>query len=334
MRATPLVQKPAAFPRPRDGAGAARASAPAVARPVSIARSLNQAGFTGWADGFAFTSFGVRIGIRVDQPGFSGLLQSVLPPGHRPTSPSVLERLYSLVLGGFTLEDGGEDPYLLYDGAERLARDHELPRILKVLEAHIRRTVAEMAPRRVFVHAGVIEHGGRAIVIPGPSMSGKSTLVSELIKLGASYYSDEYAVLDEKGMVSPFAKPLSLRAPGTYASTDYTVEQFGATAGVKPVPVGLVAITHYAAGAKWRPRRLSAGNGALALLAHSIAARRHPERVLSTLNRALADAEIVKGPRGEASEVAHQMLEVLHRTSGITSERARLPFETLYRRGK
>jgi len=191
-----------------------------------------------------------------------------------------------------------------------------------------------MAPRRVFVHAGVIEHGGRAIVIPGPSMSGKSTLVSELIKLGASYYSDEYAVLDEKGMVSPFAKPLSLRAPGTYASTDYTVEQFGATAGVKPVPVGLVAITHYAAGAKWRPRRLSAGNGALALLAHSIAARRHPERVLSTLNRALADAEIVKGPRGEASEVAHQMLEVLHRTSGITSERARLPFETLYRRGK
>ena len=38
---------------------------------------------------------------------------------------------------------------------------------------------------------------GRAIVIPGRTFSGKSTLVAELVRAGATYYSDEYAVEDE-----------------------------------------------------------------------------------------------------------------------------------------
>jgi len=273
----------------------------------------------GWADGFTFSSFGVRIGIRVNQPKLGAALESVLPPGHRPSSSSAVQRLYSLVIGGSRQERGMGRVNILYDGAQRVCREYELAAVLKILEAQIRRAVAEMAPRRVFVHAGVIEHRGRAIVIPGSSMSGKSTLVSELIKLGATYYSDEFAVLDEKGMVAPFAKPLSLRAPGSFDATDYGVEHFGAAIGVKSVPIGLVAITRYAPGTKWRPRRLSAGNGALGLLAHSVAARREPRRVLGTLHRALGGAEIVKGARGEASEVAEQLLEALERATDASS---------------
>jgi hypothetical protein len=275
-----------------------------------------------WADGFRFRSFGVRIGIRVNQSGLSASLQSILPPGHQPTTSNALQRLYSLVLGTSSLEAENGTSNILYDGARPLVRDVPLATILKVLEAQIRRTVAEMAPRRVFVHAGVIEYGGLGIMIPGLSMSGKSTLVSELLRRGATYYSDEYGVLDDKGMVSPFAKPLSLRAPGTFASSDYEISQFGANIGIKPVRVGMVAITHYVAGAKWRPRQLSAGQGTLELLSHSIAARRHPQRVIGTLNRALQGARVLKGVRGEASEVAQQMLEVLDDASDTTSESA------------
>ena len=275
----------------------------------------------GWADGFMFSSFGVRIGVRVNQPDFGPSLESVLPPGHRPTSSSAVQRLFSLVVGGSPRERGVRRLNVLYDGAQRLARERELAPVLKVLEAQIRRTVAEMAPRRVFIHAGVIERCGRAIVIPGASMSGKSTLVSELIKRGATYYSDEYAVLDDKGLVYPYAKPLSLRAPGSFDAVDYEVEQFGATAGVKSVPVGLVAITRYAAGAKWRPRKLTPGQGALALLSHSVAARRQPRRVMGTLRHALAEALILKGVRGEASEAAQQLLEMLERAPDEASVR-------------
>jgi hypothetical protein len=264
-----------------------------------------------WADDFTFSSFGVRIGIRVNQPNFKRSLEAILPPGHKAAPSSAMNRIYSLVLDGPTDEHGMARLGSLYDGAERLAKEHELGPVLKFFEARLRQTVAEMAPRRVFVHAGVVAHRGRAIVIPGPSMSGKSTLVAELIKCGATYYSDEYAVVDDKGMVYPFAKPISLRAPGSFEGIDCDAEQFGGAIGAKPVPIGLVLITRYAAAAKWHPRKLTPAQGALALLAHSIAARNRPRRVMATLCQALEKALVLKSARGEASGLAQHLLEVL-----------------------
>ncbi len=279
----------------------------------------------GWADALMFISFGVRIGIRVSQPKFADpkftdSLERVLPPGYKATRSTAVHRMYSLVVGEPDYEREPHRLNVLYDGAERLIRKRELAPVLKVLETEIRHRVAEMAPRRVFVHAGVVEYRGRALVIPGTSMSGKSTLVSELIRHGATYYSDEYAVLDDKGMVYPFAKPLSIRRPGSFDAIDYDVEHFGATTGEKSVPIGLVIVTRYAAtrdgvGSGWRPRKLTSGQGALALLAHCIAARREPQRVMTTLRNALAKALILKGTRGEASELAPQLLETLERGS-------------------
>ena len=262
-----------------------------------------------WADSLTFTSFGVRIGIRVNQPRFRKSLAALLPPGHKATPSTAPHRLYSLVIDDPDGERGVRRLGSLYEDSHALAKERELVPILKFLEARIRHTVAEMAPRRIFVHAGVVEFRGRAIVIPGPSMSGKSTLVSELIRHGATYYSDEYAVLDDKGMLYPFAKPLSLRSHGSYDAVDYNAKHFGAVNGVKSIPIGLVLVTRYATGARWRPRGITPGHGALALLSHCVAARREPQRVLTTLRHALAEALILKGVRGEASELAKQLLE-------------------------
>ena len=206
-----------------------------------------------WADRLMFDSFGVRIGIRINQPNFVRSLEQVLPPGRIASRSRRAHRLFSLIVGAPDREESGHRFNLLYEGQERLARQRELAPVLKLLEVKLRRTVAEMAPRRVFVHAGVVAHRGRAIVIPGRTMSGKSTLVAELIKRGATYFSDEYAVLDEHGLVHPFAKPVSLRQAGPfYDAVDYAAEHFGATIGVAAVPVGLVVITRYLAGANWK----------------------------------------------------------------------------------
>ena len=67
---------------------------------------------------------------------------------------------------------------------------------------------------RVFVHAGVVGWKGHAIVIPGRSRSGKTTLVAELVKAGAEYYSDEFAVLDAEGRVHPFPEAAVGPGPG------------------------------------------------------------------------------------------------------------------------
>src|SRR5438045_8281052 len=105
------------------------------------------------------------------------------------------------------------------------------------LESHLRLCVAELAKHRVFVHAGVVGWKGKAIVIPGRSYSGKSTLVSELVKAGATYYSDDYAVFDARGRVYPFPKPLEMRDEGAFRQTKIGVEDFGGRNATKPIPV-------------------------------------------------------------------------------------------------
>ena len=51
--------------------------------------------------------------------------------------------------------------------------------------------------------AGVVGWENRAIVMPGASFAGKTTLVRAWLEAGATYYSDEFAVLDRAGRVHP-----------------------------------------------------------------------------------------------------------------------------------
>lgn len=50
-----------------------------------------------------------------------------------------------------------------------------------------------------FVHSGVVEFDRRAIVFPGKSRYGKSTMVAALVEAGCRYLSDEYAVISPEG---------------------------------------------------------------------------------------------------------------------------------------
>jgi hypothetical protein len=264
----------------------------------------------GWTDGIAILSYGVRVGIRVNDARAMERITKLLPPGWKPSARPVVESLFSVYYGG---EPRGKVRRfnLLYKGMQQLVRSFNVEEIYTTLESNLRLTVAEAARRRVFVHAGVVGWKGEAIVIPGRSFSGKTTLVRELLRAGATYYSDEYAVLDEQGRVHPFLKPLSIRESGTAEQTDYTVEALGGVAGKKPLPVGLVVISDYKAGARWRPQKLSAGQGALELLAHTISARRQPEVALSTLHRVASRASVLKSKRGEARQVIESILKFI-----------------------
>jgi hypothetical protein len=259
-------------------------------------------------EGLSLRSYGVRIGIRLSQPGALETVAARLPPGWTPASSPVVDRLYSLIVGGSAPGEKLRRLNLVYSGAARLARDRKLDPVLDALEIDIRHEVAAVAPRRVFIHAGVVGWGGRAIVIPGRTFTGKSTLVAALVRAGATYYSDEYAVLDEKGRVHPFAKPLSIREDGGYTAAETPVAALGGKSGARPLPVGVIAIAPYKADARWRPRKRSRGDGALGLLANAVPARREPARTLSAIRRAVADAVILKGSRGEADEMAEALL--------------------------
>ncbi|MBC8029359.1 MAG: hypothetical protein H7Z16_04550 [Pyrinomonadaceae bacterium] len=263
----------------------------------------------GWAVGFSLKSYGVRIGIRSNDPAVLHRVCQHLPHDWEKTPSPIVERVYSILVGGAGPRANVRRFNLLYGDHLQLARSVELDDVLDRFESDLRLFVAELARHRVFVHAGVVGWKGKAIVIPGRSYSGKSTLVAALVRAGATYYSDEYAVFDSRGRVHPFAKPLELREEGEYAQTKVSVGELGGHCGTKPLPVGLVLMTQFKRGSRWRPRKLTAGKGVLELLFNTVSARRNPERAMATLHRVAAKAAVLKGVRGNATELVTAILE-------------------------
>jgi hypothetical protein len=88
-----------------------------------------------------------------------------------------------------------------------------VPRRLGVpmLESTINWAVAG-TNRALHLHAGVIERGGKAVVLPGGSGSGKSTLCAGLVSRGWRLLSDEVAlILPGDGRIRPHPRPISLK---------------------------------------------------------------------------------------------------------------------------
>lgn len=193
-------------------------------------------------------------------------------------------------------------------------------RLLDFLETRLRVTVAEFAVGKVFLHAGVIAWNGSAIIIPAKSFQGKTTLVAELVRRGAVYYSDEYAVLDGNALVYPYPKTLSVRGiVDDFTQTEMACEEFGGTAGSEPLPVGMVLITEFSADAKWQPEILKPGAGIMELLPHTFPTRLNPKFTLNTLNNLANRAIIVKTLRGEANKFAELILEFFEKQTGSTT---------------
>jgi serine kinase of HPr protein (carbohydrate metabolism regulator) len=264
-----------------------------------------------WAAGITFTAYGVKVGVRVSEPASLARVAERLPPGWKPSASPRVSKLYSLISGGTNGNRRVRRFHLLYAGARLVGRTLDAEAVLAMLESDLQLYVAERAPRRVFVHAGVVGWRGRAIVIPGRSLSGKTTLVAELVKAGAEYYSDEYAVLDAEGRVHPYARPLAVREGEGLAQTRRGVEEFGGRAGRKSLPVGLVVVSRYERGGRWRPRRLTPGEGVLEMLANTVSARRAPARALAALSEVAARTVILASARGEASHAAESILHGL-----------------------
>ena len=267
----------------------------------------------GWGAGIAFRAYGTRVGVRVNRADVLEHLEALFPPGWKPARSGIVDRLYSLRVGPDKPTDAKSRIRfynLLYANTQRISRTMDLGDLLQILASDMRLFVAETSETRVFIHAGVVEWHGRAIVLPGKTFSGKSTLVAGLVRAGATYYSDEYAVFDARGRVHAFPHPPET-LEGNKGSISELVEELGATAGGPPLPVGLVVLSEYKPGASWSPQTLSPGQAALALLANTASARLEPQRALEMLKRAVRRAPVLIGTRGEVDEVLEKMLSEL-----------------------
>ena len=241
--------------------------------------------------------------VAVEAPGdVLDEFQDGLPPGYSATDERPeREWQFRRKREAWTVEAGGEFVYSSTD--RRVASD--------ALQGDIELWVAEHARGRIFVHAGCAVANDRAVVLPGRTLSGKSSLAAALVRAGATYYSDEFAVLDSKGLVRPYARKLSIRPYDGSTTTRTPVEFFGGRAGRGPAPIGLVAVLHFDRDGGWQTRELSRGEAMLRLMDNTVAARSRPRAMLSALERATAHARCIEGTRGDADEAAARLLTML-----------------------
>jgi hypothetical protein len=243
----------------------------------------------------------------VNDPEVPTDVLNCLPPLRRRLGTPFVDHLLSLRLGGPGPRPGSRNFYLLYAGPVQTARTLDRAVALGTLENELQTVVATGARGRVFVHAGVVGWRGRAIVLPGRSFAGKSTLVRALLAAGATYYSDEFAVLDKKGRVHPYPRRLSLRRDGADPARP-TAADLGADTGTRPLAVGLIVFTEYRPGARWRPNRLSPARTLFELAANTQPEVSQSRLGRDVLERLAVSAPAVQGRRGDATATADEIL--------------------------
>lgn len=170
--------------------------------------------------------------------------------------------------------------------------------------------VAEHAREVVFLHAGVVSVDGAAILLPGTTYAGKSSLTAALLRAGATYGSDEYAVVTPDGLVHAYPRRLTLRTP--QGIVRMPASELGAGAFAEPLRVAAVVDVRYQPDASWSVTELTRGQTAMRLLDNAVAAQTRPVEVLDTVLAALGSLRVgVQGVRGDADLAAIEVLKLV-----------------------
>lgn len=259
---------------------------------------------------FALEAFGVRVGITLCSSALMGRVSDFLPPGWVETDWKDLRKTFQIGHSRYFQESNGSSAYELLEDEMLVLRVADADQVCQGLGSRLENFVAEQSDEYVFIHAGVVSLRGKAIVLPGHSLAGKSTLTAALVAAGANYCSDEYAVLDHLGRVFPYPRWVSLRdGPlGPTCRIDLRNRLPGEQESAGGMPVDLVAILRYSPGAPWHVERLERGSAVLSMCDHAIGIRHRPGETLRRLNLIAGSAPVIKGSRDEAESAAARLL--------------------------
>lgn len=160
------------------------------------------------------------------------------------------------------------------------------------------------------VHAGALLIDGKALLLPGSSHAGKSSLVAELLRRGASHFSDEYALIDGQGLTHSYPRPLLLRN-GSPTQSLVLPEELNAHFANQPAPVGWILALDYVPGGQWKIHELSQGEGVMLLLRNTPHEMAKSPEMVDFFLRVADKALCFEGERGEAAEAATRVLDLI-----------------------
>ena len=257
---------------------------------------------------FEVCVFGCRIQLDADSLHAFDLLNSYVFPSLPRTScgvsgsygpPDLAIRIFH-AMGRYRLSVNGRPVAAAREASGLLIE------ILRVIDD----AVLPRLTRTRAVHAGCVAWNGKALLIPGITFSGKSSLVAELLRRGATYFSDEYAMIDTEGRVHPYPRPLLMRT-GKLRQAPLLAAQYNAVVGVEPLEVGWILALEYHRDASWQIQPISQSEAVLLLLRNTPHALTAAPELTSSFQAAVSGARCYMGQRGEAVECVEKILELI-----------------------
>lgn len=163
-------------------------------------------------------------------------------------------------------------------------------------------------------HAGAVLLRGRALLLPGISHSGKSSLVAELLRQGAQYFSDEYALIDSAGRVHPYARPLLLRN-GSPQQSPVLPEECNSSVAQAPAPVGWILMLEYSPRGSWSISPVPQSLALMALLKNTPHSLAQAPQMTESFRRAVEGARCFAGSRADAVAASAEILRLVNELS-------------------
>jgi hypothetical protein len=204
----------------------------------------------------------------------------------------------------YSIVDTGTSFELHFDEGQ-LSIVPTLSRAIATMFWVLNREVVNASSDHVLLHAAAAERNGRAVLLPGPSGTGKTTLVAALLQRGLRYYSDEIAALARPGLtVQPYPRALAIKHPSwtVLAELEPAGERepdhpenvwhvvpaaFGPDTVADPRPPGLVVLPTYAAGADLELVRVRGADAVASLLQHTF--NPYEDGVLAALGKLIRE---------------------------------------------
>jgi len=195
------------------------------------------------------------------------------------------------------------------------------------------RQIAERTSGGLLLHSAAVAWNGRAVVLPGASGAGKTTLCAHLVQRGLSYLTDELAMMsfreDAAATVEGFCRPMAIK-PGAWPSLEIDLAT-DADAGdslvtsdgyfVRPERLNSSAVRTATVHAFVFPRRapreaaalrrLTKAEAALALLANLVNARNLPEHGLALVTRLAKTIPAFEAVYTDAREMAPAVHDIV-----------------------
>ena len=249
---------------------------------------------------------GVRVRVVADDPLLIERVQERLPSDWRSRPNQVHDPGTTDLDIRITRDPKAESWHLCFNN-QKLGSALSPEALLDTLEHHLNIGVALRSPIGIAVHAGLVSMGDRALLLPGRSFCGKSTLVAALVDAGATYESDDLVLVTPTGRVHGVPRPLNLRQGHRRVRSD--PRTLGWVPNQPAKSVNRIEFLRFSPGSRWNPRPLNTASGALSLFQHALLARRDPKEALTAIAALCQRAHCYRSNRGDSQRTVNNLLD-------------------------